>query len=222
LVAFSVSITAHAGIYHQFAQGTTASPQIVSAPLVRLVLAAAPAAQPLPVPTQQSVVPILPPEPVVQAPEAKPQPKPAEPKQPVKPVRTPPRPVEVQPAVAPVPPVPEIIASASPPAAGQPSTRDSPLEPPRASAAYLHNPPPSYPRMLLKRGVEGEVLVRAQVLDDGRCNRVLLQESSGFRLFDEAALAAVKGWHFVPARQGTQTVVAWVDVPITFRINRTQ
>jgi periplasmic protein TonB len=76
--------------------------------------------------------------------------------------------------------------------------------------------------MLLKRGVEGSVLVRAQVQDDGRCSQVLLKESSGFRLFDEAALSAVRGWRFVPARQGTQTVVAWVDIPIAFRITRTQ
>jgi protein TonB len=49
-----------------------------------------------------------------------------------------------------------------------------------------------------------------------------LKESSGFRLFDEAALAAVKDWRFVPASKGAQTLVAWVDVPIAFRITRAQ
>ncbi|MGD2113256.1 MAG: energy transducer TonB [Gammaproteobacteria bacterium] len=123
----------------------------------------------------------------------------------------------------PVPPrVPQAIASASPPAAGPPAGADLPLELPRADAAYLRNPPPAYPKRLLRRGVEGEVLVRAQVLDDGRCNHVQVKESSGFRQFDEAALVAVKDWRFVPARRGTETVVAWVDVPIAFRITRTR
>jgi protein TonB len=76
--------------------------------------------------------------------------------------------------------------------------------------------------MLLRRGVEGEVLVRAQVQDDGHCSQVLLKESSGYRLFDEAALSAVRDWRFIPARKGTQTVVAWVDVPIAFRISHSR
>ena len=122
----------------------------------------------------------------------------------------------------PPPQLPQAIASASPTAAGRPSTAESPLESPRADAAYLRNPPPAYPKRLLRRGVEGEVLVRAQVQDDGRCSRVQLKESSGFRQFDEAALSAVRDWRFVPARQGEQTVVAWVDVPIAFRITRSQ
>ena len=65
------------------------------------------------------------------------------------------------------------------------------------------------------------MLVRAEVEDDGRCSRVQVKESSGFRQFDEAALSAVRDWRFVPARRGAQTVVAWVDVPIAFRITRT-
>ena len=111
------------------------------------------------------------------------------------------------------------LAEHAPHAAGPVALSDAPVEQPHTHAAYLRNPPPVYPRMLLRRGVEGSVLVRAQVLDDGRCSEVQLKESSGFDLFDRAALSAVKDWQFVPARKGDQTVVAWVDVPIDFRIS---
>ena len=107
------------------------------------------------------------------------------------------------------------------PAAAGPVT-DVPIETPHTNAAYLSNPPPDYPRMLLRRGIEGSVLVRARVQDDGRCSEVQLKESSGFDLFDRAALSAVKSWQFVPARKGVRTVVAWVDVPIEFRITATR
>jgi protein TonB len=168
------------------------------------------------------VAPVVTPEPVVTEPVPEPLPEPVKPKQAVRPAKPKPRPVEQLAEPVPSPQVPQAIASATSSEA-RPAPAVAPvLEPPRADAAYLRNPPPAYPRMLLRRGVEGSVLVRAQVQDDGHCSRVLLKESSGFRLFDEAALSAVKDWRFVPARRGAQTMMAWVDVPIDFRITRTQ
>jgi len=219
LVAFFIAVTAHAGVYQQLSHSST-STQIDTPPLVTVSLVTAPAAQPQREPAAQPVVPVAPPEAAAAA--TVPRPGTERPKQPVKPREAPLRPIGQQTAPAPSPRVPQAVASASPSAAGQPSPADMPLEPPRADAGYLKNPPPAYPRMLLKRGVEGSVLVRARVQDDGRCSQVLLKESSGFRQFDEAALSAVRDWRFVPARQGTQTVVAWVDIPIAFRITRTQ
>lgn len=92
-------------------------------------------------------------------------------------------------------------------------------EAPRFNAAYLNNPPPAYPAAARRRGQEGRVLVRAEVLADGRCARVELRQGSGHELLDQAALDAVRKWRFVPARQGDQTVTAWVDVPIAFKLN---
>ncbi|HUT40458.1 MAG TPA: TonB family protein [Gammaproteobacteria bacterium] len=220
LVALFVAVTAHAGVYQQLTHGDSKVRQHDVAPMVTVSLVTTTAAPAPAEPAAQPVVPVVAPEPVVAAPEPKAQPRPVKPKQSASPRQAPARPVEQQADPAPSPQLPQAIASASPTAAGRPSTTESPLEPPRADAAYLRNPPPSYPKRLLRRGVEGEVLVRAQVQDDGRCSRVQLKESSGFRQFDEAALSAVRDWRFVPARQGEQTVVAWVDVPIAFRITR--
>lgn len=222
LVAFFVAITAHASVYQQLTFGNPSVKQPDTPPLVTVSLVAT-SAVPMPAePLPQPVVPVAQPEPVVAPPVPEPPPTPVKPKQTVKPAKPLSRPVEQRVEPAPSVHVPQVIASATPAEAGPASVDVPTLEPPRADAAYLKNPPPAYPKMLLRRGVEGSVLVRAQVQDDGHCSKVQLNESSGFRMFDEAALRAVKDWRFVPARQGENTVVAWVDVPIAFRITRTQ
>jgi len=45
-----------------------------------------------------------------------------------------------------------------------------------------------------------------------------LKTSSGSPRLDQAALDTVKRWRFVPARQGDQSVAAWVVVPISFSL----
>lgn len=113
-------------------------------------------------------------------------------------------------AVAPTPPAPAAPSAAA--------TTEPVVEAPRFSAAYLNNPPPIYPTMARRRGIEGRVLVRAEVLADGTCNQVELRKTSGYELLDQAALEAVKKWRFVPARKGSQSIAAWVEVPITFKL----
>lgn len=92
------------------------------------------------------------------------------------------------------------------------------LELPRYNAAYLSNPPPAYPLAARRRGIEGRVLVRAEISAGGACLRAELKKSSGNGMLDQAAVDAVKEWRFVPARRGTQAIVAWVEVPITFKL----
>jgi protein TonB len=92
------------------------------------------------------------------------------------------------------------------------------LTAPDFSAAYLHNPPPAYPLSARRKGIEGRVLVRAEVSKEGTCRRVALKATSGDERLDRATLEAVRGWRFVPARRGEQSVVAWVEVPVSFKL----
>lgn len=157
---------------------------------------------------------VEPPPPVVDELAAKPAPKPvikAKPKP--KPVPKPepkpaPKAVE-QPAPAPAP-----VAAPAPPAPPAPA----PVTPASASAAYLKNPAPEYPALAHRRGWEGTVLLRVQVLASGAPGQIQVQKSSGRQQLDDAALAAVKRWRFVPAKQGNVAQEGWVSVPIDFRI----
>jgi len=103
---------------------------------------------------------------------------------------------------------------------GRESTREMlPETHPAFDADYLKNPIPEYPPMALRLGLQGTVIVRVLVDPDGRPDRVLLEKSSGAQILDDAALRAVERWLFVPARRGDQSVPAWVDVPVRFRLN---
>jgi len=151
---------------------------------------------------------VEPPPPVVDELAAKPKPKPKPLPKPV--AKQPPKP-QPKPVEAP-PPAP--VAAPAPPTPPAPA----PVTPPSANAAYLKNPAPEYPQMALRRGWEGTVLLRVEVLASGKPGQIQIQKSSGRDALDAAALAAVKRWSFVPAKQGDVAQAGWVSVPIDFKL----
>lgn len=87
-----------------------------------------------------------------------------------------------------------------------------------ARPRYGENPKPVYPPEARKKGYQGEVLLRAEVLTNGRVGDVELKKSSGHEILDRSALAAVKQWKFIPAREGEKTVAVWVTIPVKFQL----
>jgi len=87
-----------------------------------------------------------------------------------------------------------------------------------ARPRYGENPKPVYPPEARKKGYQGDVLLRAEVLANGRVGDVELKKSSGHEILDRSALAAVKQWKFIPAREGEKTVAVWVTIPVTFQL----
>ncbi|WP_095151367.1 energy transducer TonB [Pseudomonas sp. Irchel s3b5] len=168
---------------------------------------------PPPQPAPQPVVEPPPPvedELAVKPPPPKPIPKP---KPVVKPAPKPvAKPVTPQP---PAPVAPPPVAAAPAPAAPR---APQPVTPASANAGYLHNPAPEYPSQAMRRGWEGTVVLRVHVLASGKPGEIQLQKSSGRDSLDTAALAAVKRWSFVPAKQGDVAQDGWVSVPIDFKI----
>lgn len=128
--------------------------------------------------------------------------------------------VELAPAiVAPAPEsaaAPAIAARAT--AALNASGRADAIEPPHFNVAYLNNPRPAYPPLARKLGLEGLVVLRVQVGVAGAPEQVAVARTSGAPVLDEAALKAVQGWMFVPARRGDTPVAHAVDVPIRFQL----
>lgn len=93
------------------------------------------------------------------------------------------------------------------------------IEPPKFGVAYLHNPAPSYPSLSHRAGEEGQVILKVLVSASGLANTVAVEKSSQFTRLDQAALAAVKQWRFVPAKKGNETMSAYVLVPISFSLS---
>lgn len=178
--------------------------------------------KPLPVVQVSLLAPPTPPEPRVVPLQQPPPPKlERQPKPVVEKAISAPTPVPVMQPVAEqaAQQAPVAVAPPAPPSPAplQPAAEPV-IEPPRYNAAYLSNPPPAYPLAARRRGVEGTVLVRAEISAGGECQRAELKKTSGHEMLDQAALEAVKKWHFLPAKRGSQAVVAWVEVPITFKL----
>lgn len=116
-------------------------------------------------------------------------------------------------SLAPVAPPP-----APTPVAPPPPPPPAPIVAAHEGANYLKNPRPAYPEVAMRKGWEGDVLLSVRVAPDGRPLSVSVQKSSGRDVLDQAAITAVRGWSFVPARQGGQPVAGSVTVPIVFHL----
>ncbi len=89
---------------------------------------------------------------------------------------------------------------------------------PSFDASYLRNPAPTYPSQAKRRRMEGIVMLKVMVAEDGAANSVQVAKTSGFSMLDASALDTVKRWKFIPAKRGNETVMAQVMVPVEFRL----
>jgi TonB family protein len=83
---------------------------------------------------------------------------------------------------------------------------------------YAQNPKPVYPLEAREKGYEGEVLLKVEVLSNGRVGHIEVKRSSGYDILDQAALTTVKKWRFIPAREGDVAIPIWVNIPIKFQL----
>jgi len=69
-----------------------------------------------------------------------------------------------------------------------------------------------YPEEAVRRGLEGEVLLRIHIETGGVPNEIRVARSSGVRLLDDAARRGVARAAPLPSSPG------WVEVPVRFRL----
>ena len=83
---------------------------------------------------------------------------------------------------------------------------------------YAENPKPPYPQEARNRGYQGEVLLRVEVLSNGKVGQIEVKRSSGYEMLDHSALSTVKQWKFIPAKRGEDFHPLWVNIPIKFQL----
>ena len=81
------------------------------------------------------------------------------------------------------------------------------------------NPAPRYPRLARERGWQGRVIIEVAVIADGTVDRAEIDQSSGYRLLDQAALRVVRRWRFAVDAPRLPAQGAVVRVPITFKLS---
>ena len=111
-------------------------------------------------------------------------------------------------AVAPAPPAP------APPAPAPPASAQVDL--PSSNADYLQNPKPVYPPISKRLGEQGKVMVGVLIGVDGSAQQAEIRQSSGFERLDQAALATVLKWRYLPGKRGGVAEAMWFSVPINF------
>lgn len=78
--------------------------------------------------------------------------------------------------------------------------------------------PPDYPRRALRQGIDGEVTLRFTVSRYGRATGIRIVSAQPRKIFDKAALHAVRSWAFDPARLARcGTVEQTAEQTIRFR-----
>ncbi len=80
---------------------------------------------------------------------------------------------------------------------------------------------PKYPESLRKRGVEGVVTLKAEVLTDGTVGNLWVEKGSGYSAFDDSALKAVKQWRFNPSKRMGIPVQDTIRIPVKFTLTDT-
>ncbi len=177
----------------------------------------APAAEPLPVPKPPPVVTAPKPRPPHPHVQAKPPREPAPPKPETAPSvaqAEPEHTAEAPPAPSPPSAAPPQVAPAPPPT----QTAALPVIPPQAVGGATGNRKPDYPAEARRRSLQGRVVLHVDVSPDGKATNVRVLTSSGYSLLDQAAIAAVQQWNFIPAKQGGVPVAGSADVPVQFRM----
>ncbi|SMC49988.1 energy transducer TonB [Sporomusa malonica] len=80
---------------------------------------------------------------------------------------------------------------------------------------------PVYPAAARQAGLEGTVVLRIEILTNGRPGEIAVARSTGHSVLDDAAITAVGKWRFVPAKDRTsgRTVACTTTLPVSFRLH---
>ena len=90
---------------------------------------------------------------------------------------------------------------------------------PQSDASQLNNLAPTYPTQSKRLHEVGTVILEVLVKADGSLGNLRLKTTSGHTRLDEAALRAVKDWHFIPAKRGGEAIDFTYELPIEFTLN---
>ncbi|HTR80822.1 MAG TPA: TonB family protein [Bacteroidota bacterium] len=83
----------------------------------------------------------------------------------------------------------------------------------------IKNPPPIYPEIARRAGVEGTVWVKIWVDKEGKAKKAQILKSDA-ELFNQAAIDAAMQWVFTPAVMNNGPVAVWVSIPFKFKLNQ--
>lgn len=96
------------------------------------------------------------------------------------------------------------------------SSERSGITPPR----ILSKAEPEYPSAARQDGQQGTVILKVQILENGRPGFIDIYSTSGYAALDNAAVAAVRKWRFTPAKDSAsgRAIQCTTTLPVSFRL----
>ena len=85
---------------------------------------------------------------------------------------------------------------------------------------FSGNRQPAYPSAAIRRGYEGQLLLRLYVAESGRVERVVVVRSTGHEILDRSAVATVSRWTGKPAQFNGRPIATIELLPVIFRLPR--
>ncbi len=80
----------------------------------------------------------------------------------------------------------------------------------------IKNPHPPYPIIARKKGLQGKLILKVSVNNDGSVKSVVVGKSSGHKILDKVSKETVEKWVFIPAKKLGKAVEDNINVPIRF------
>ena len=80
----------------------------------------------------------------------------------------------------------------------------------------IKNPHPPYPIVARKKGLQGKLILKVSINNDGSVKNVVVGKSSGHKILDRVSKETVEKWVFIPAKKMGKPVEANIKVPIRF------
>ncbi len=79
---------------------------------------------------------------------------------------------------------------------------------------------PEYPESLRRRGIEGRVIVKVLIDEQGKVIRTQILKGSPYVELNEAAVEAAKQFEFEPGKAKDKPVKVWMTIPFSFRLKK--
>ena len=91
--------------------------------------------------------------------------------------------------------------------------------PPLYGLGSNNTPKPDYPYRARKKGWHGRVILHLTVSPSGHVTHLAINQSSGYRILDQAAFQTVQKWVLSPALKNGKPVSGTLNLPIIFQFD---
>lgn len=86
--------------------------------------------------------------------------------------------------------------------------------------AIISQPPIEYPEAARKAGIEGKVLIRVLVNEQGRPERaqIIRRAPEDCTIFDDSATSSVMDMRFAPVTKSGNPIRYWMNIPVRYTL----